>query len=110
MYTYYATLIRVVDGDTVDLDVDLGFHTHVRLRFRLSGIDTPEIRGTERERGKVAKQETTRLLGLGRIKVRSHKTGSFGRWLAEVLVETEEGEINVNNELLAGGFASPYIK
>ena len=42
MYTYRAKLVKVVDGDTVDLDVDLGFHTTLRIRGRLIGVDTPE--------------------------------------------------------------------
>ena len=49
MYTYAARLVRVVDGDTVDLDIDLGFHITVRERFRLAGIDTPELRDRNTE-------------------------------------------------------------
>ncbi|GAG20500.1 unnamed protein product, partial [marine sediment metagenome] len=45
MYTYRAKLDRVVDGDTVDLFVDLGFNICIKDRFRLLGIDTPELRG-----------------------------------------------------------------
>ena len=44
MFEYTAIVVRIVDGDTVDLDVDLGFKTRRKDRFRLEGIDTPEVR------------------------------------------------------------------
>jgi len=44
MYRYQAKLIRVVDGDTVDAEIDLGFNIYIRERIRLMGIDTPETR------------------------------------------------------------------
>lgn len=50
-YKYAATLLRVVDGDTIDLDVDLGFNIHQKMRIRLMDIDTPEIRGEEKVKG-----------------------------------------------------------
>lgn len=45
MYTYACKVVRVVDGDTIDLDVDLGFHIHQRIRVRLSGVNAPENYG-----------------------------------------------------------------
>lgn len=62
MYEYRATLDRVVDGDTVYLVVDLGFHIQVRMSFRLLGIDTPEVRGEERPEGLVAKAALEAML------------------------------------------------
>lgn len=102
-YVYEATVVRVVDGDTVDLDVDLGFHVRVRERFRLNGIDTPE-------RGQDGFEEATNrlkeLLG-DECVVESHKTGKFGRWLG--ILRTPDG-VNVNDVLLSEGLAKPYGK
>ena len=86
MYDYRAKLIRAVDGDTIDCEVDLGYTVFVRVRFRLSGVDTPE-RG--REGFSEATDELVTLLeGVadddGWFIVRSTKTGKFGRWLAEI--------------------------
>lgn len=89
MYQYSAILVRVVDGDTFDADVDLGFHVFVRLRFRLLDVDTPE-------RGQPGFSEaTSKLRNLlvdeakpgehgGSFVVESKKTGKYGRWLAKI--------------------------
>ena len=86
MYEYRAKLVRAVDGDTIDCEVDLGFTVFIKARFRLAGIDTPE-------RGHDGFHEATaELVGLlgdvadddGWFVVRSTKTGKFGRWLAEI--------------------------
>ncbi len=64
MFEYRAIVENVVDGDTVDLTVDLGFRIQIRDRFRLSGINTPEVRGSEREAGLRSKEWlTNQLLG-----------------------------------------------
>tara|TARA_R110002020_G_scaffold105661_1_gene246290 strand:+ start:1470 stop:1781 length:312 start_codon:yes stop_codon:yes gene_type:complete len=85
-YVRRAKVIRVVDGDTVDLDVDLGFHISIAIRGRLLGVDTPE-------RGKpdfsVATERLRSLLHdnldeEGYISIKSSKTGKFGRWLVEI--------------------------
>ena len=86
MYNYSAKVVRVVDGDTVDFDVDLGFKTTLRLRGRLVGVDTPE-RG-HADWGK-AKDMLSDLLTEhadedGRIQIHTHKTGKYGRWLVDI--------------------------
>ena len=87
MFTYKAIVTRVVDGDTFDAEVDLGFRTYRRERFRLLDVDTPE-------RGQRGFDECTdRLRQLliecqdpdGRIIIKSRKTGKFGRWLAAIM-------------------------
>ncbi len=55
MYRYIAELIRVVDGDTIDVRVDLGFQITQVIRVRLKGINTPELRGKEKAAGMLAK-------------------------------------------------------
>jgi micrococcal nuclease len=84
MYEYKATLDRVVDGDTVDLIVDLGFRVKAHHRFRLINIDAPEPRGVTREPGLKASSFLTELLADKSLVVHSTKTGKYGRWLAQV--------------------------
>lgn len=111
IYEYRATVDRVVDGDTVWLNVDLGFRVIVRVDFRLWGINTPEVVGLTRQEGLAAKAELTRLLSLGPLVVTTTKpesTDKYGRWLATILVSTPEGPLNVNEALVTGGFAVRY--
>jgi len=86
MYTYKAKVKRVVDGDTVDLDVDLGFHVIMRLRGRLIDVDTPErghqdwTRATETLERLLKEQEDKE----GYITISTAKTGKYGRWLIDI--------------------------
>ena len=87
-YTYRATVVRVVDGDTIDLDVDLGFHLRSRQRFRLLDYNAPETRGPERLLGIQAKADLVRRLPSGAaLWVETHKGDSFGRWLCDLWLE-----------------------
>ena len=108
MYTYKAKLVRIVDGDTVFLEVDLGFHLKATMDFRLVGLNTPEIVGVNKTAGLVAKAELERLLGLGPVTVKTQKSDKYGRWLADLYVQTGDQEVHVNQALLDGGFAKPY--
>jgi len=109
IYEYRAKVVRVVDGDTVWLEVDLGFNVRVNIEFRLEGLNTPEVIGTQKVAGLAAKAEVMRLLGLGTLRVVSMKTEKYGRYLATIYVTPPTGpEINVNDSLLVGGFAKPY--
>jgi len=103
MYEYKAKVTKVVDGDTVDCDVDLGFYMTAKIRFRLARINTPEVRGTEKEDGLVSKQWLIDFLNShnNEIIVRTAKTGKYGRWLGEIII----GETNVNDELVKTGHA-----
>lgn len=101
-YQYRATLARVVDGDTVDLNVDLGFHTSQLLRFRLLGIDTPE-RGQPGFEEAAARVERWFADNGNTCTVKSTKTGKFGRWLGELWA----GDC-LNDVLLNEGYAVEY--
>ena len=87
MYKYKATVINVVDGDTFDPMVDLGFRIYHKVRIRLLEIDTPEMRGIEANRGKKCKEFAEKLLLNKEVLIQSEKedsdlkTDSFGRWL-----------------------------
>ena len=85
MYTYRARLVRVVDRDTIDVDVDLGFHLTRRTRLRLLDIDTPE-RGQE---GYYEAKEALSALLDSDLVIFTEKGDSFGRWLATVYRSTE---------------------
>lgn len=109
IYEYAAKLVRVVDGDTVWLDVDLGFRVRATMDFRLVGINTPEVVGLTKTAGLAAKAELERLLSLGPLTIFTVKTDKYGRWLATIYVTTAGGShLSVNDALLAGGFAVPY--
>ena len=125
MYEYNAKLVRVIDGDTVDLDVDLGFHLTIRERFRLEGIDTPEIRGGTDETKAAARAAKTALETMLRVDpkalivVQVSKQGSFRRWLGTLFVPNPDRTdpppltrplLNVNTELVKMGFAKPYAR
>lgn len=88
MYEYKALVTRVVDGDTFDAEVDLGFHVKVKHRFRLMGIDTPETyrpqNEAELQHGLKAKALVQTLIEGQQVTLRSNKIGIYGRWNAQV--------------------------
>lgn len=112
MYTYKAKLVRVVDGDTIDAEIDLGFNVLIRQRIRLYGIDTPESRTRdleEKERGLAAKQRLTELLPKEFIvKTILNKRGKFGRILG-VLYINKDDQASVNDILVEEGHAVEYL-
>jgi micrococcal nuclease len=110
IYEYKAKLTRVVDGDTLYMAVQLGFHVSMEVEFRLFGLNTPEVIGVQKTAGLAAKAELVRLMGLGSTRVVSEKSDKYGRWLGTFYVKQANGdELNVNEELLKGGFAKPYF-
>ena len=114
MYTYKARLIRVIDGDTVDAEIDLGFDVFVRQRIRLYGINTPESRTTdlaEKERGLAAKQRLIELLPREFVvETILNKRGKYGRVLGILKVPNENETLtNVNDLLVEEGHAVRYM-
>ena len=110
MYEYKARLERVVDGDTIDASIDLGFDIWYKSRIRLSGIDTWESRTRdleEKKKGLQAKARTKELLSSKKFTLKTSKDGKgkFGRILGEVI--TAEG-INLNETLIKEGHAYEY--
>lgn len=116
MYTYKATVIRVVDGDTVDIDLDLGFGIWLRNeRVRIMGIDTPESRTTdevEKVFGLAAKNRLKELLGeIAILKTQVAKDGTdmkgkFGRILGDFVAP--DGRM-VSEILIEEGHCVPYF-
>lgn len=102
VYRYEAVVIRVVDGDTVDLSVDLGLRVRTTDRFRLYGINAPER--WETGVGTAATNHLRELLSTGdTIIVDTHRDAKdkYGRWLATIYV----GETNINEQMVLDGHA-----
>ena len=120
MYKYNAKLDRVVDGDTVDALVDLGFDTWKKVRIRMMGMNAPESRTRdleEKARGLAAKERLVEILLLeneGEFILQSHGVGKYGRCLGEIYVENTYNdnpnlpEISVNRILINEGHAVEY--
>lgn len=104
MFEYQAEVIRVVDGDTVWLNVDLGCDTYHRLSIRLYGINCPELHTPE---GQVARDFVLNILPPGKqltLQTVKDKREKYGRYLGVLLVN----EINLNQKLVELGLAKEY--
>lgn len=117
LYYYKAKVSSVYDGDSVTLDIDLGLNSWLKdQKVRLYGIDTPEIRGSERESGLISKARLVELVEGRDIVIETYKdkTGKYGRWLAIIWLfddSKEEAEwININELLILEGLAEAYLK
>ena len=109
MYVYNAKCTRVVDGDTIDAQIDLGFDVHKKIRIRMVGINTPESRTRdleEKKRGLAAKYRVQELLESQENKfiLHSQGVGKYGRCLGIIFVD----EININKQLVTEGHAVEY--
>ena len=107
-YIYTAKITNVVDGDTVDMIVDLGFNTYVKERFRLARIDTAEINSKiedERVLAQDAKSWMSNFLNKEVI-FKSVKKDKYGRYLAELFLPNED--TSLNQQLLNLGLAKLY--
>ena len=117
MYEYEIKVLRVVDGDTIDAQVDLGFKVHHNIRIRLYGINAPESRTRDLEEKKRGKAATVRVEELiqsaDRVILKSHGVGKFGRCLGEItLINFDDGEdknADLTETLLAEGHGKPYF-
>ena len=110
MYDYQCTIVRVVDGDTVDVDIDLGFDTWRRgERIRLYGIDTPECRtrdAEEKAAGFLAKEFVEDALHVGgTYRLQTKEKGKFGRYLGTIYLTDDT---SINAALVTEHLAVPY--
>ena len=121
MYEYNAIVDRVVDGDTIDCTIDLGFSTWKKIRVRLEGINAPESRTRDKEekaKGLITKARLIEILNYNGNKcvLQVSGLGKFGRALASVYVTSlspasEDSSItliNVNQQLITEGIAVEY--
>jgi|TARA_R110000824_G_scaffold170762_1_gene348195 micrococcal nuclease len=124
-FEYNGTLVKVIDGDTIDAYIDLGFALKIKKRIRYMGIDTWESRTRdldEKAKGLLAKARNKELLEAGVFKIVSHGTGKFGRVLGEIFVSPDavgheisedidrssDGLVSINDILIAEGHAYEY--
>tara|TARA_Y100001963_G_C6629822_1_gene375776 strand:+ start:129 stop:527 length:399 start_codon:yes stop_codon:yes gene_type:complete len=116
-YIYRGKLERVVDGDTIDALIDIGFDVWVKKRIRYKGIDTWESRTRnldEKKLGLAAKARNKELLENvsskpGFFRLKSYGTGKYGRVLADIYIQDNEGNsIWINEQLITEGHAYVY--
>jgi micrococcal nuclease len=116
MYEYKVKVVHVVDGDTIDVDIDLGFKTVLtKRRIRLYGIDTPESRTRNKEekrRGLISKKYILLKCPIGEyIILKSHGVGKYGRILGELFEynNIDSSHRSINQEMCDEGYAVPYF-
>ena len=119
MYEYQCKIVKVIDGDTTDVDIDLGFGVWLKKqRIRFYGVDTPESRTSDKEEkiyGLMAKEFVQAYLPVGSkqvLRTKKDDRGKFGRILGEFVIETEwEGTTipsTVNEQLIRKHHAVKY--
>jgi micrococcal nuclease len=111
MYQYKAKVIRIVDGDTLEVELDLGFSIKLKERLRLDGVDTPEIYGVLKEsntyaEGMVAFALTKEWLEKTNyeIVVETFKKEKYGRYLAKVFSTIDSKSLTLNEFLISRGY------
>lgn len=110
MFEYSAKVLEVIDGDTIDVSIDLGFNVLHTIRVRLYGINTPETRTKnkeEKQRGQKAKERLKELIEgkIVTIKTQKDDTEKFGRYLGIVFLDNS----NINQTLISEGHAIEYF-
>ena len=117
MYTYNIELLKIIDGDTIDAKIDLGFDVTIKKRVRFSGVNTPECRTKdleEKAKGLAAKDRVKQLLeGSKTIQLTSYGVGKFGRCLGEIHIDVVDGKEkmtleSLNELLIKEGHAVEY--
>lgn len=126
LYVYSLSNIRVIDGDTIDADIDLGFRITVRKRIRLYGINAPEIRlqskiknledrKKEKSLGLSAKARLSEICSKNRVYLESISVGKYGRVVGTIYfleddLGIEEDLVSINDLLIDEGYARVYEK
>lgn len=113
LYVYRALVTSVYDGDTCTVDIDLGLETWKHNeKIRLNRINTPELRGDERERGLQVRDRLRELIDGREIVLQTvkDKRGKYGRYLGEIWLMNELGQLqNINDQLVAEGLATYFM-
>lgn len=112
-YTYRARIVSVYDGDTVTVDIDLGFGVWMKKqKLRLFGINAPEMRGPEKIQGKISRDALRQMCPVGAdivVATMSDKKGKYGRWLADIWYSTTSNPdgpmMSANETLVSRGLA-----
>lgn len=109
IYNYNALITNVVDGDTVDAIIDLGFNVNLNVRIRLAGINTPEMKDKDlliREKAKQAKEFLSNKVLNKNILLDSKGLDKYGRWIGTIHLDEEV----INKSLIDSGLAIPYME
>ena len=107
---YQALVTRIIDGDTVDCFLDLGFDVHIKARFRLYGINAPETRTTdlvEKQLGYNAKDFLTTAIFNQSVILHTYGKDKYGRWLCEIFLPRDDKSIN--QTMLEAGLVESYL-
>ena len=118
MYNYNAICTRVVDGDTVDAMIDLGFGVHVKKRIRLAGINAPESRTRDKQEKILGLAAKDRLIAMmegadNKFELESQELGKYGRVLGKLHIDRLDGKdlitkTCINDCLVKEGYATEY--
>ena len=113
MYTYQCNTIRVIDGNTVDASIDLGFNVTIRQRIKMYGVNVKDIRSTDeevRQQAIASKQKLAELLGNEFVcETIMNKRGKAGRIMGKLTtIGTDGSKVDINQELIDQGFAERF--
>ena len=111
-YIYKIRVLRVVDGDTIDAEIDLGFDISIQKRIRLHGINAPEVRTRdkkEKARGIKAKEYLESVVKYQNniLYLKSMDKGKYGRCIG-ILFEVDFDDCSINDDMIHEGHATPY--
>ena len=113
-YYYHAKIVKVYDGDTCTCEIDLGFNITRKVKIRLVGINTPEIRTRdleEKEAGYISRDWLAERILNKKVLLHTAKQGKFGRWLGTIWTLEQESpnfENSYNKEMISEGLAKEY--
>ena len=104
MYTYNAKVLKIIDGDTIDVLIDVGFHINITHRLRVARVDAPELAGATHDAGVAVKEWLMDQILDEDVLIKTEKSDSFGRYIAEV----QYRGVNVNDEMLELKLVTQY--
>ena len=112
MYTYQCNTLRVIDGNTVDAIIDLGFNVTIRQRIKLYGVNVQDIRSNDekvRQQAIASKTKLTELLGNEFVcETIVNKRGKAGRVMGKLTIDSQGSKVDINQQLIDLGFAERF--
>lgn len=112
MYTYTAKLLSVIDGNTVDAEIDLGFNVVIKQRIKLFGVDTDNLHSPDVEAKIRAVESKAKLIELLPkefvVETILNKRGKFGRVMGQIYVKDADKLVSINEQLIAQGVATKF--
>ena len=112
MYTYQCNIIRVIDGNTVDANIDLGFNVTIRQRIKLYGVNVSDIRSADekvRQQAIASKEKLAELLGNEFVcETLVNKRGKAGRVMGKLTIDSQGSKVDINQQLIDLGFAERF--